>query len=287
MLSLKQLNYALALQKAGSFKQAAVDSFVSQSTLSTAIGELEQHLGVVLFERDTRHVRITPVGELILAEALKIQASVLALKDLALLDQKPFTFNLKLGFIPTIGPYLLPKIWPLLKAKYPHFTPQIQEATSAELIEALHKGDLDVVVLALPYPMAGVKIFEFGSESFVWVVPKIKSECSAEQILLLRDGHCLKDHALSACQLSQSGVDHALSATSLATLVQMVAVGLGKTLVPAMALSALVDGQENLTTQALADAGPHRRLALVCREGFSAESSLLLLVDLFAEACAL
>ncbi len=293
MISFKQLRYALAVAKHLHFKNAADDSHVSQSALSTAIAELEKQLGFALFERDNKKVLVTPMGQQFLARAHAIAQQVSDLEQLARSAREPLSYPMTLGVIPTIGPYLLPRVLPSLRRTYPNFPLRIVEETSATLVEMVRQGDIDCAILALPYSLQGLLSFEFWQEDFYWVTHR--DEVNAEQqeinskalnadaLMLLKEGHCLKDHALAACRLQGTESLKAFGSTSLHTLVQMVAGKMGSTLVPEMALAALVKPSEELRALHLNEPGPHRRIAFIVRPNYTGMTSIEILRALFRE----
>lgn len=291
MISLKQLTYALAVRDTLHFKQAAERCHVSQSTLSSAINELETQLGPQLFERDNKKVLVTPLGEQILARATSILTDVQDLELLAKSKNQPLTRPMRLGVIPTIGPYLLPKVLPALRQQHPDFELTLVEEQSAELVAMVRRGELDTAIIALPYALDGLLSFEFWQENFVVLCHSehalasqskvTAAQLESEPLLLLREGHCLTDHALSVCRLPKSDRDRGVAGTSLFTLVQMVAGRLGVTLVPEMAESAFLTGQPDLTACALDEPGPHRTLAFIVRPNYTGVSDVEALRSLF------
>lgn len=294
MLSLKQLTYALAVAKTLHFRKAAEMCHVRQSTLSTGISELEKHLGVKIFERDNKKVLITSLGREVLDKASNIMNQ---LDDLTHLDQnkgKPFSFPLTVGMIPTIAPYLLPKLLPVLKQQHPDANVDIVEEQSHVLVEMVHSGEIDTAVLAIPYPCDGLLTLEFWQEDFFWValdgeVNTKQSEITSAQLretnlMLLKDGHCLKDHILDACHLSEQTTNQEYRATSLNTLIQMVMSGMGTTLIPEMALEQLVTHYPVLSAVHLNETSPHRRIAFVFRPNYTDVSTLQVLARISKQA---
>lgn len=188
-------------------------------------------------------------------------------------------FPLAVGTIPTIAPYLLPRLFPILRQRYPRAQLHLHEQPSQVLVDRVREGSLDVAILALPFTCEGLLTFEFHAEDFYWIVRRdqspfdrgeIRSEELAESnLMLLEEGHCLKDQVLDVCRLTEPPSAHHFGASSLTTLIQMVLGGYGSTLVPQMALSSLVDGQPDLVALHLDEPGPHRRLAMVIRPGFT------------------
>ena len=293
MISLKQLHYALAVERTRHFKRAADECAISQSALSTAIAELESQLGLQIFERDNKRVLVTAVGEKLLDKARDVKILVDDLYQLAASEREPLCGPLSLGVIPTIGPYLLPKVLPAVRHRYPALQLSIEEEQSAALADKVRSGELDTAVLALPYELAGLHAFEFWQEDFLVVTypgsslseqAQVTGEALRdESLLLLRDGHCLKDHALAACQFRSAEVNQSVSGTSLYTLLQMVAGGLGSTFVPEMAVDQLTSGSQELRLVKLAEPGPHRRLALISRLNYAGADNLILLGKLFRQ----
>jgi len=290
MISLKQIRYAIALEKHLHFRKAAADCSISQSALSTALSEMEKLLGFSVFERDNKKVLITPVGADFLAKARNVQLQVEELMSLADIQRGVLSYSMKVGMIPTVCPYLLPKVLPELNAKYPQFELNVFEEQSASLLEKVRVGEIDTAILALPYPTEGLLTFEFWQEDLYWISHSddvtstseivTTQELERARLILLREGHCLKDHALSACQLG-SDKAKSLNATSLTTLIQLVIGRFGSTLVPELALDALVKSDSNLSIKRLAEAGPHRRLAFVVRPNYTNLDDINALISLF------
>ncbi|MEH6357867.1 MAG: LysR substrate-binding domain-containing protein [Pseudomonadales bacterium] len=293
MITLKQLSYAVAVQKTLHFKKAADMCAVSQSALSTAIAELETQLGAQIFERDNKKVLVTPLGELILRKAQVINLEVKELYQLAQSQKAPLSYPMTLGVIPTIGPYLLPKVLPEVRRQYPDFELTLVEEQSHVLVEKVRSGEIDTAILALPYDTEGLHAFTFWEEDFLVVVnqdgdysrlKKINTDQLKDApLLLLKDGHCLKDHALAACKLRATEVQESLAGTSLPTLVQMVAGRMGATLVPAMAVDQLVVDNAEIKAVPLDESGPHRKLAFITRLNYGGTANIELLMKLFRE----
>ncbi|TGD71788.1 hydrogen peroxide-inducible genes activator [Mangrovimicrobium sediminis] len=290
MISLKQIHYALAVERTLHFKKAAEECHISQSALSTALAELEKQLGFQIFERDNRKVLVTPLGREVLSRARDIALQVEDLQKLAEAQREPLSTPLAMGVIPTIGPYLLPRVLPALQSSYPKLQLDFTEDESAQLLDMLRRGALDTAILALPYDCEGLLSFSFWAEDLYWVThaedPLAKSrkittrQMSDAHLMLLKDGHCLKEHALAACHLEDLS-SHRLSATSLATLIQLVAAGMGSTLVPEIALHALIEDNPKLVAIPLAEPGPHRELAFVVRPNYPGVANIEVLMQLF------
>lgn len=291
MITLRQIRYALAVERELHFGKAAEACSISQSALSTALAEMEKQLGFQIFERDNKRVLVTPLGRQVLEKARIIRREMEDLNRLAESAAEPLSQPMAVGMIPTIAPYLLPTILPSLEANYPDFELRVSERQSAELVREVRDGDLDAGILALPYATEGLLTFEFWRENFFWVThaddrkgkrKRIRAtDIDPDRLMLLEEGHCLKEHALAVCKLTGS-FSHALSATSLPTLVQLVAGKLGSTLVPAMAVPSLVDINPALRKVPLAEAGPHREIAFIVRPGYPGLRDIEQLKTLFA-----
>lgn len=298
MISLKQLHYALAVEKHLHFKKAAEACSVSQSTLSTALSELEKQLGIQLFERDNKKVLIPPLGQALLDKARNIKVEVDDLYQLANSHHEPLSYPITIGVIPTIGPYLLPKVLPRLRKEYPNFQLRIIEEPSHILVDKVRRGEIDTAILALPFPHEGLLAFEFWQEDFYWIThtedtltthrktkhDHIESDdIDPTQLMLLKDGHCLKEHALSACQLQPSQTNQILGSSSLNTLIQMVAGKMGTTFIPEMALNSLVLNSHELCAMHLNEPSPHRRIAFITRPNYAGVGNIERLMKMFRD----
>ena len=293
MITLKQINYILAVAKTLHFKRAAELCSVSQSALSTAITEMEKQLGFQIFERDNKKVLITPIGAQCLQKAHGIKIQMDDLHQLAQAIKAPLSYPMSLGTIPTIGPYLLPRVLPGVRQQYPDFQLRIIEDQSHVLVEKVKNGELDTAVLALPYDIEGLLAFEFWQEDFYWITHRddrladkteiTSAELKHSRLMLLKDGHCLKEHALAACKLPSSDTDTSLASTSLNMLVQMVAGHMGTTLVPAMALEQLLSNNSELKAAHLNEPGPHRKIAFIVRPNYAGVKNIELLIQLFRQ----
>lgn len=274
--TLKQLQYLTALHIHGHFGRAAEACFVTQSTLSAGLRELESLLGVRLVERNRRVVRFTPMGERIVAKAYDVLREADVLAGLTKGADKPLSGPLRLGVIPTIAPYMLPQVLPGLRRDYPDLRLYLREEMSQPACEALSRGTLDAVLLALPYDCGNVTtmpLFEdpfylvFHPDDFSDPPPSVSpSAVDDSHLLLLEDGHCLKDQALAVCGRPELRADPQARGTSLVTLVQMVAGRLGQTLVPKLALDAGILAGTGLIARPLTG-GASRTVALVWRAG--------------------
>jgi LysR family hydrogen peroxide-inducible transcriptional activator len=293
MISIKQLHYALAIEKTLHFKKAAEACNVSQSALSTAINELEKQLGVTIFERNNKQVLVTSNGQLILNKAKRVKLEMDELMQISQVNKEPFSSPMTIGVIPTIGPYLLPKVLPEVRKQYPNFKLKITEEQSHILVDKVRTGELDAAILALPYPVEGLMSFNFWQEDFYWVCHKdecpskvqeiTSEELEIDKLMLLKDGHCLKEHALAACSLQNKKQDTDFDSASLHTLIQMVAGKLGTTLVPQMALDQLTYNESELRAIHLNEPGPHRTIALVIRPNYVRTNELTILKNIFTQ----
>lgn len=292
--TLKQLQYLAALHDRGHFGRAAEACFVTQSTLSAGIRELETLIGVTLVERTRRVVRFTPLGDRIAAKARRVLREAEELGDLARAAGRPLSGEMRMSVIPTIAPFMLPRILPRLRRDYPELKLFLREEPSGAACEGLQHGRTDCVLLALPYACGDVssevlfedRLFLAGPEAELGSDP---ASIGADQIdetrlLLLEDGHCLKDHALAACNRPGLRAEAAMMGTSLHTIVQMVDNGLGVTMLPEMALKAGILEHTALTVRALAPDSPARRIALVWRRASPREKDFGLLAAVLAEA---
>ena len=294
MISIRQLSYALAAEKTLHFKKAAALCNISQSALSTSLHELEKQLGFQIFERDNKKVLVTPIGRQVLERARSILLQVEELQHLSESHQDPLSFPLSIGIIPTIAPFLLPKVLPVLNRLYPKLQLTIMEEQSQALVEMLRNGEIDTAILALPYPCGGLLSLEFWQEDFYWVAlredehakqKEISSdELNHSNLMLLKEGHCLKDHILDACKLPKAFSKNNISATSLNTLIQMVVGKLGTTLIPEMAVAQLMQQNDTLSAVHLNEPSPHRRIAFIIRPNYSRMSSIEALMMLCKES---
>jgi len=273
--TLRQLRYLVALVHRCHFGQAAEDCLVSQSTLSAAIKELEDLLGIPLLERNNRNVVPTALGREIAERARDLLHQAEDLVDIARAARDPMTGTINLGVIPTVGPFLLPTTMPVLRSQFPDLKLYLREDQTARLLTQLEAGTLDAALIALPYQLDGLDCLDITEDGFCLVCPPSHrlsarrpvqaADLAPEDLLLLEDGHCLRDHVLSACQMEGARRNLAFQGTSLHTLVQMVANGLGVTLIPQMALDAGILRGLDLVTIPLANQSAARRIGLVWR----------------------
>ncbi|MFC3580358.1 hydrogen peroxide-inducible genes activator [Sphingomonas hylomeconis] len=292
--TLKQLQYLVALKDAGHFGRAAEACFVTQSTLSAGIRELETLIGVVLVERTRRVVRFTPLGDRIADKARIVLREADELGDMARAAGRPLSGDMRMSVIPTIAPFMLPRILPRLRTNYPELKLFLREEPSGAACEGLHNGRTDCVLLALPYACGDVAsallfedaLFVAGTAAELGEdAPAIRArDIDETRLLLLEDGHCLKDHALAACNRPEMRAEATMLGTSLHTIVQMVDNGLGVTLLPEMALKAGILDHTGLTARPLDADSPSRQIALVWRRASPREKDFQLLAQVLAEA---
>ena len=285
-MTLQDLRYLVALVDHGHFGRAAEACHVSQPTLSTQVKKLEDRLGVTLFERTNRSVRVTAVGEDIVARARRILADVEAIAGVAQRVSGPLTGAFGLGVIPTLGPYLLPWFVPALKADYPELRLAVHEDLTAHLLDRLVSHRLDAALVALPVLDQPVEALPLFDEPFWFAEPKGRKGATLDavkeddlrgrRLLLLTEGHCLRDQALDICKTDRGDADGDFRAASLETIRQMVATGMGSTLLPAMACGDLAS--RTITARPL-EGGIGRRIGLVWRRSYPKVRDLHLLAD--------
>ncbi len=275
--TLRQLRYLIAVVDKRHFAQAAESCLVTQSTLSASIKELEGLLGVSLLERTKRSVVPTPIGLEIAAQAQEILLSAEDLVSTAQAAKEPLSGALRIGIIPTISPYLVPRFLTSLRAMFPNLKPYLREDQTNHLLSQLAAGELDVLILAYPYQAPHIEYEPFMDDGFWIACPKGHAlekrtrktvgidEIPNDELLLLEEGHCLRDHALAACQISDNAGEKGFRGTSLGTIAQMVEMGVGVTLLPDMAVrSHLFDGLD-ITLLPLAKEASKRSIGLTWR----------------------
>lgn len=273
--SLRQLSYLVTLSETLHFTEAARRSFVTQSTLSGGIMELERLLGGVLVERDRQNVRLTPLGEEVVARARVLLADAQDLMRLSREMSEPLTGDLHLGIIPTIAPFMLTPLLEAVQQHLPKIKLYLHEIQSEQAIEQLEHGRLDMILLALPFDTRNLRISEIQKEQLVVVAHKQDAQAShaknisdldLNRLVLLEEGHCLREHALSVCPVNDRKNEQRLKASSLPTLIEMVSSGLGYTLLPEISLkNDFIHTHPNVTTYKLDDA-PNRTIALITRK---------------------
>ena len=289
--SIRQLHYLLTLSEHLNFTRAAEACFVTQSTLSAGLRELEDLLGVKLVERDRQTVLMTPIGQEITQRARHILAATQDLVDSAAQMLTPMSGQLRLGIIPTIAPFLLPSALNYLRERYPQLLLALREDLSAKLIARLEDGQLDFALIALPYATGNLLVMPLFDDAFHVVAQKGDPEIRAKTIkaspeltrrlLLLEEGHCLRDHVLHACGKSASPSPLGMEATSLLTLLQMVESGLGIALVPEMVINSGLATRPGLQTRPLAPPVPTRTIALIARRSTPRQEEMRVLGEIF------
>jgi LysR family hydrogen peroxide-inducible transcriptional activator len=287
--TIKQLQYLVALHEHGHFGKAADASFVSQSTLSAGIRELESLLGVTLVERSRRVVRFTALGEQVVAKAGRLLREAEELSDLVQAAGKPLSGQLRMSVIPTIAPFMIPRILPRLRAERPDLKLMLREETSHDAIESLQHGRVDCVLLALPFDTGEVEVAHIADDRLFVAFPKDDPRDPPDEVppdmidqgrlLLLEDGHCLRDHALAACNRSELRASASMIGTSLHTLVQMVDHHLGLTLLPELAIKAGILMNTQVVARPVSNAAAKRAIALVWRRNSPREADFRLLAD--------
>ncbi|MFI6104493.1 hydrogen peroxide-inducible genes activator [Streptomyces sp. NPDC051310] len=296
--SLAQLRAFAAVAEHLHFRDAAAAIGMSQPALSGAVSALEEALGVQLLERTTRKVLLSPAGERLAVRAKAVLDAVAELMEEAEAAQAPFTGVLRLGVIPTVAPYLLPTVLRLVHQRYPQLDLQVHEEQTSSLLEGLAAGRLDLLLLAVPLGVPGVTELPLFDEDFVLVTPEghplggredIPRDALRElRLLLLDEGHCLRDQALDICREAgrEEGAAVTTTAAGLSTLVQLVAGGLGATLLPCTAVEVETGRAERLQTGRFAAPAPSRRIALAMRTGAARQAEFEVLAGAMREAMA-
>lgn len=284
-MNIRDLSYIQAVNKFGHFGSAAKACHVSQPALSSQIKKLELELGVKLFERDNRSVRLTPVGEKIVTLAEDVLAIIDQIHMTAETARDPLSGQFRLGIIPTIAPYLVPHFVRQVHETFPKVDLQFQEDITERHNQALINGKLDAAILATPPDNPKLDVIRLYDEPFWVVFPTLHAlhlidgicieNLPVEELLLLTEGHCFRDQALDVCKLDESPKMRTVRATSLATLVNMVAAGLGVTLVPAMALTEGMVSVQGVRTEKLKDPNAYRRVYLTFRKSYPRRELLI------------
>jgi LysR family hydrogen peroxide-inducible transcriptional activator len=281
-MTLTELRYIVAVARERHFGRAAETCFVSQPTLSVAVKKLEDELGVMLFERGPGEVSVTPAGEKIVEQAQRVLEEASRIREIAAAGKDPLAGPLRLGAIYTIGPYLLPKLIPILRKTAPAMQLLIQENFTHRLAEELKSGEVDVILIALPFAAPGVVTRAVYDEPFLVAVPKghpwesrkrvTSDELASESLLLLGEGHCFRDQVLEICHAVRSRERSPLAKTveggSLETIRQMVAGGVGVTVLPATSTSASGGASDLIRILPFARPAPTRRVGLAWRRSF-------------------
>ncbi len=285
-MTLQDLRYVVALADHGHFGRAAAACEIGQSTLSTQIKKLETQLGVTLFERTTQSVSVTAIGADIAGRARQVLADVEAIVTAGQRVSGPLAGAFSLGIIPTLGPYLLPWLVPALKENFTDLRLTVREDLTMPLLERLGAQRLDAALVALPVPDDRLEVLPLFDEPFWFAEPKgrkppsskimTEDDLRGQKLLLLTEGHCLRDQALAICQTAGQEAEGDFRATSLETILQMVATGMGSTLLPAMACGDV--RARAITTRKLAP-GIGRRIGIVWRRSYSRSGDIHLLAE--------
>ncbi|WOE74478.1 hydrogen peroxide-inducible genes activator [Alterisphingorhabdus coralli] len=288
--TLKQLQYLVALKEHGHFGKAAESCFVTQSTLSAGLRELESLLDCTLVERTRRVVRFTPLGNQVVERAHRLLREAEELAELAKASGKPLTGELRMSVIPTIAPFLLPRLLPRLRQEKPDLKLYLREEVSTAACDSLHHGQVDCILFAMPFACGEVESETLFTDSFHVAFPKDDPRdpptsidpalIDETRLLLLEDGHCLKDHVLAACNRPELSASATMIGTSLHTLVQMVDNGLGLTLLPDMALSSEILTGTSIVTRPLKAQQASRDITLAWRKNSPRDEEFHMLADI-------
>jgi len=292
--TIKQLRYFIALENHGHFGKAAEASFVSQSAFSTAIKELEKLLGSQLVDRTNKTVTITTIGKEVANQARQCIRSVEHLTEVASSGEGALVGRLNLGIIPTIAPFMLPKVMPALRKTYPKLRLYLREDTTVNSYARLMSGELDLILIALPYKLSNIEIMPLFKDHFFlacheqtqWLDPEkyALNKLKLESILLLEDGHCLRDHALSACKIRNQDSVSRFNASSLMTLIEMVNSDLGITYLTKMANDSSLLKHTHIKTYPLKD-DSYREIGLAWRKGSAYENEFRELGEFITAIC--
>src|ERR1700676_3325963 len=291
--SLQQLRFLCALAEQCHFGRAAESCAVTQSTLSGGIKELEARLGVTLFERSHRHVMLTPLGKEIATRAQRLLVDAEELVGLARNAQEPLSGPLRFGVIPTVGPYVLPSLLLHLGTELPNLKLYVREAQTAVLLAKPAGGELDILLAAIPYELGDVEAMEIADDPIVVAMPcnhplvrqsvVSRDDVARQQLLLIEDGHCLRTHSLQECRIVDPVRNEVFQATSLRTLIQMVAAELGITLMPQIAVDSELASTRNVVIRPLSPDKPFRTLVLAWRPTTSRGAEFRMLGNLIRE----
>ena len=274
-MNLRALQYFVKLADLRHFSKAADACFVSQPTLSTQIRKLEEELDVQLVERSPKNIMLTAAGEEIAQRARQVLADIDQIRKVARRSRNPAEGTLRLGIFPTLAPYLLPHVVPGLRQRYPQLRLQLAEEKTEDVLRMLHRGDLDAALLALPLADAGLEVEILFREPFVLALPAQHAlsrrarvsleDLEGSELLLLEEGHCLREHALEVCALAGAHERVDFHATSMETLRQMVAADVGITLMPLLSVKPPIAATENLVVRPFSSDAPSRTIAMVWR----------------------
>lgn len=295
--TIRQLQYLKLLAENGAFGKAAEAAHVTQPTLSAGIQELERALGAPVVDRARSGVILTPVGEEALRRATVILNEAEELVEAAKNAGQPLAGRFRLGVIPTIAPFLLPGVLPLLRDRFPRLRLFLREDLTQRLVSQLKAGRLDAALIALPYDMSGLEWAHVADDELLAALPaghplaamtSVSPEAmEQENLILLEDGHCLREHALSACRLNPPRIasgEEPFAATSLPTLIQMVASGLGVTFLPRMAVNAGIAGDGRLAIRSIRAENPAREIVVAWRAGSNRRAEGRLLAEALKDA---
>ncbi|MBD8527155.1 DNA-binding transcriptional regulator OxyR [Pseudomarimonas arenosa] len=292
-MNIRDLRYLVALADLKHFGRAAEACHISQPTLSTQLKKLELELGVALIERAPRRVMLTEAGKEIAERARKILSEVEQLREAARQAADPEAGSIRLGLFPTLGPYLLPHVVPRLKLRFPRLELLLVEEKTEVILRMLREGKLDAGILALPIHADQLHVEPLFEEPFLLAVPEHHRlaqrshlqlrDLAEESLLLLEDGHCLRDQALDICHLAGAGEKPGFRATSLETLRQMVAANVGITLLPVLAIKPPVPRSDSIRLLQFDDAKPSRQVAMVWRKSSALEPFLFKLVEVLRQ----
>lgn len=274
-MNFRALQYFVKLAELKHFSKAAEACFVSQPTLSTQIRKLEEELGITLIERAPRKIMLTPIGEDIAHRARHVLRDIEHIKDAARRSKDPETGTIKLGIFPTLAPYLLPHVIPVIRQRYPELRLQLAEEKTEDILHMLDQGRLDAGLLALPIEEHGMELEILFEEPFVMAMPSSHPlaekqsislrDLEGTELLLLEEGHCLRQHALAVCELAGAHERIDFQATSMETLRQMVAADAGVTLMPVLAVKPPIPPTGNIALRPFNSPAPSRTIALVWR----------------------
>lgn len=295
-MNLKDLKYLVALADTGHFGKAADRTFVSQPTLSAQLKKLEEYLGVKLVERQPKNVQLTDVGKQIVVRARRMLDEGDEIIALARNNTDPYAGKLKLALIPTIGPYLLPRVMQKIRKALPHLGLMLYEHQTEPLLKRLRDGEIDLGILALPIAQDGLEARELYEEAFTVALPNNHSlaakstikvqDLKGQTLLLLEDGHCLRDQALEVCSRLDIREAEDFRATSLETLRQMVVAGLGITLLPETAVESPFGSQRGLTIRQFAKPAPTRTVGAVWRKSSTRAPAISTVCDVLEKVMA-
>ena len=295
-MNLRDLRYLVALADTRHFGHAAERTHVSQPTLSAQIKKLEDYLGTPLVERQPRRIALTDVGERVVARARRVLQDCDDIVELARAARDPLAGTLRLALIPTLGPYLLPLVTPALRRRLPRLQLMLYEYQTAPLLERLRGGELDVGILALGVETEGLETRVLGEEAFTLALPAAHrlakqpavraDDLTGETLLLLEDGHCLRDQALEVCSRVDVHEAQDFRATSLETLRQMVAAGLGVTLLPELATRGPFAASKSVVVRPFGRPVPHRTIGAVWRKSTTRAQAIAVIADTIASTLA-